>query len=320
MEYLTSIGIELDEINGNLNSSLSNNDDPQRLQDDASEIWHMALLRTKNQNLGLQAGIRITNMMTGHILETLAANSATVGEALDNLCTYHEISSDGPHPYMTYEKEFAALEVNQLSTDIDTEIFRHTLDCMFAVIITAIRRLSKKEINLIEVHFTWPQPKTVQEYNHLFKSPLYFQSDKNALVFSLSDLKKNIPHADPVFLDALTKYAQKQLRNIKIENAWTKKVEQTLLKLMADRIYDINSTSNELCVSSRTLQERLKKEGTKFQTILNIARKNIAIEHLKNQDVSIAQLALHLGYSEQSAFNHAFKRWTGKTPKQMREP
>jgi len=59
---------------------------------------------------------------------------------------------------------------------------------------------------------------------------------------------------------------------------------------------------------------KLQKEETTFKQILVQLRKETAMAYLKDPDISICDIALLLGFSEQSAFNHAFKRWTGISP------
>lgn len=78
---------------------------------------------------------------------------------------------------------------------------------------------------------------------------------------------------------------------------------------------NIDSVSKKLALSRRNLQEKLKAEETTFRNCLESVRKQIALDYLAKPDVTICDIAFLLGYSEQSAFNHAFKRWTGKNPK-----
>ena len=67
------------------------------------------------------------------------------------------------------------------------------------------------------------------------------------------------------------------------------------------------------------VQIKLKEESTSFQEILDDVRKESAIHLLGKKDVLLIDIAFMLGYSEQSSFNHAFKKWTGKTPRQYRK-
>ena len=72
-------------------------------------------------------------------------------------------------------------------------------------------------------------------------------------------------------------------------------------------------------MSGRTLQRRLKEEGTSFGELLDWLRRGMAQAYLADDQISISEVSYLLGFSEQSAFQRAFKRWTGSTPVQFRK-
>ncbi|MFH2060247.1 MAG: helix-turn-helix domain-containing protein [Pseudomonadota bacterium] len=113
---------------------------------------------------------------------------------------------------------------------------------------------------------------------------------------------------------------------IKISNTidenriWSNKVFNVLSKTLLSGEEtavktDISHVANMLAVGTRSLQEKLKSEQTSFRILLESVRKQIALESLATKQLAICDIAFLLGYSDQSAFNHAFKRWTGKAPK-----
>jgi AraC-like DNA-binding protein len=69
----------------------------------------------------------------------------------------------------------------------------------------------------------------------------------------------------------------------------------------------------------RQLQRHLQAEGTSFQTLVDNTRKELALRHLQNPETPIHDIAFLLGFSEPSAFQRAFKRWTGETPRTYRK-
>jgi AraC-like DNA-binding protein len=71
-------------------------------------------------------------------------------------------------------------------------------------------------------------------------------------------------------------------------------------------------------MSQRTFSRRLSLEGLTFSEALENVRRDLVEQYLTDQGLSISQIAWLLGYQEVSAFTHAFKRWTGKTPKAAR--
>ncbi|MGD8803865.1 MAG: helix-turn-helix transcriptional regulator [Gammaproteobacteria bacterium] len=75
-----------------------------------------------------------------------------------------------------------------------------------------------------------------------------------------------------------------------------------------------NLIARELNLSERSLQRKLKERGTSFRALLDNVRKMAAIQYIKNPVNSMSDIAFLLGFSEQSAFSRAFKKWTGTSP------
>lgn len=69
-------------------------------------------------------------------------------------------------------------------------------------------------------------------------------------------------------------------------------------------------------LSTRTLCRRLSNEGTSFQSVLDDLRHELALRYLREPRRTVAEIADRLGFSSTSAFDHAFRRWTGLTPSQ----
>jgi AraC-like DNA-binding protein len=76
--------------------------------------------------------------------------------------------------------------------------------------------------------------------------------------------------------------------------------------------------AEQLNMSGRSLQRRLKEAGTTFRTLLEGVRKDLASTYVRDPDVELVEIAFLLGFSDQSAFSRAFKRWTGITPSEFR--
>jgi AraC-like DNA-binding protein len=70
--------------------------------------------------------------------------------------------------------------------------------------------------------------------------------------------------------------------------------------------------------ASETLARRLASEGVTFSGVLESLRSDLAERYLVDRDLSISEIAWLLGYGEVSAFTHAFKRWSGHTPREVR--
>ena len=79
-----------------------------------------------------------------------------------------------------------------------------------------------------------------------------------------------------------------------------------------------DSVAKALGMSARTLRRRLEAENTTFQELRDALRKGRALEHMRESQLTISEIAYLLGFGETSAFHRAFRRWTGKTPAQYR--
>ena len=71
-------------------------------------------------------------------------------------------------------------------------------------------------------------------------------------------------------------------------------------------------------MSSSTLVRRLAEQGLTYKGLLDDVRHELALHHLSEARIGVKQVAYLLGYSEVTAFSHAFHRWTGSSPGQYR--
>ena len=72
--------------------------------------------------------------------------------------------------------------------------------------------------------------------------------------------------------------------------------------------------AQKIAMSSRTLERRLEEHGVAFNKLVDDTRRRFALNYLRDRKNTLTEIAFLLGYSEVSAFNRAFKRWTGSTP------
>jgi AraC-like DNA-binding protein len=95
-------------------------------------------------------------------------------------------------------------------------------------------------------------------------------------------------------------------------------VENAIVPLLPHGKAKLDAIARGIGVSERTLERRLALEGVTFSAVLEGMKLSLAERYLSDDGLSISQAAWLLGYQEVSSLTHAFKRWTGKTPRQMR--
>ena len=126
-------------------------------------------------------------------------------------------------------------------------------------------------------------------------------------------------HADPHLNHLLLKYCEAAIadRSGNVSQLRTR-VENAISSLLPHGRVMVDDVSRSLGMSRRTLARKLSDEGLDFTEVLQQLRRDLAVRYLDDPKLQISKIAWLLGFSEVSAFTHAFKRWTGKTPSQMR--
>jgi AraC-like DNA-binding protein len=94
-------------------------------------------------------------------------------------------------------------------------------------------------------------------------------------------------------------------------------VENEIVQLLPHGKAQAEKVARNLGMSNRTLTRRLSEEGPSYAAILNEIRRDLSVQYLKDPALSLNQIAWLLGYSMVTSLNHAFRRWTGSSPKAM---
>jgi len=96
------------------------------------------------------------------------------------------------------------------------------------------------------------------------------------------------------------------------------RVENSISSFLPHGRVLVEDVARSLGMSKRTLARKLEHDGLNFIEILQQLRRDLAVRYLDDRKLHISKIAWLLGFNEVSAFTHTFKRWTGKTPSQMR--
>jgi AraC-like DNA-binding protein len=117
----------------------------------------------------------------------------------------------------------------------------------------------------------------------------------------------------------LVAYCEEALsRRLTDRGSFRSSVENAIVPLLPHGKGHAREIAPRLGLSQRTLARRLSLEGLTFSELLEKLRSDLAERYLTDDGLSISQISWLLGYQEVSAFTHAFKRWTGKTPRELR--
>lgn len=283
-----------------------------------ADIWVKIAEESKDPCPGLNLGKQSVHYFPGNsILFSMMQNSPNIGIALDLFVRHHRIMAEKIQPVVRKQEDSVFLSWD--FSVLGSHRLPYLSEAFLCTCFSLLSRLSQGRVRPVAVKFIHQCPKHVEDiarYESYFKAPVHFLADMDELVIDSRDLDIAIELADSALLNLLERYATQTGQAIASENKWSGKVARligdALLKGCAPLIETI---ARELALSKRSLQEKLKNENSSFRGLVQTVRKKIAIDQLADPDVSICEVAFMLGYSDQSAFNHAFKKWTGKSPK-----
>ena len=282
-------------------------------------LWNHVALRSGDPHFGLHLAEAADKLTTGSVLSSVMMNCATVESALEKLARYHGLTTDFLRLHVHRQGDEAHCIVEPVEAGVSLP--RSYSETVLVSLALTVRRLTQGKVRFIEAHFPFPCPTNTAEHQRIFQCPLRFSRPCNELVIGSEALDWPIPLANAYILEQSERLAQAMLGSLYQPDTWADRVtHQISQKLLRGEKPMLNAVARDLAISPRHLQNKLKQEAVTFQTLLDGLRKQAALKYLDERKLSICEIAFLLGFSEQSAFNHAFTRWTGASPRQYQNP
>lgn len=286
---------------------------------DAENFLHLfqeAEKACKNPQFGLNLGKAMAqNYPGGSIIMGMMTNSPTTGAALDIFFRYHDLMANALRPCMVLEDDIVKMGWER--GDSRFNLPRQITDMLLSLFFGILEIIGDGRIELYKVRFSYPEPENTGPYRERFRAPLEFDQPESEIHFEAQFLSLPVFWADAALLETFESYARKQIHRIFFSDTWAQKVAEIISeKLTRAEQFGLGDIAEGIGVSKRSLQEKLKEEGTSYRNILAEVRQQMALSCLKaGGEINLCDIAFLLGFSEQSAFNRAFKRWTGRSPK-----
>lgn len=280
--------------------------------------WRQLLGRAASlapgQPVGIQIGAEVEIKHVG-VLGYLVLNSETVADGLETylLCERH-----------FYSVNFAQLQRGESQWTLswpdflgnDNALF---VEVAFSALVTFVRHRFPNACELLSVSFSGDAPKSTEAIEAFFGCPVSFNSNNPGLCFDARNIHAGLKSVLPDdFKDMLLSQQQAVSEAIKVSDPFLKSLQQTLLKLLPEGRATLSNIALELNTSVRTLQRKLASYNLSYQSLLTGVREQLARRYLERTNLSLVELTLVLGYSDQSAFTRAFKGWVGVGPGEFR--
>jgi AraC-like DNA-binding protein len=242
----------------------------------------------------------------------------TLAESLETLCRYYRVIATVPLELnLKIGAKVSHLEIAYI--DPAYPLSPIPFDSFIASIVGLCRLARTPEFNPVEVRLGFPDNHRGGDYEALFKAPVIFNANKNALVVATAALNAPLPGRSADMLHASDRILDNYLAALKPDEVSTE-VRKLLLTLLPTGNANQELVSKRLHMSRSTLHRRLREENTNYKELLDDTRRSLAIEYVREGEYALGYIAFLLGFSDQSNFSRAFRRWTGLSPKAYRVP
>ncbi len=170
----------------------------------------------------------------------------------------------------------------------------------------------------ISMSFPYKAPRHASLYREIFRCPINFDADVMEWRFDAAILDQPNCHADPFTVELCEHYYKQFFQHSGASSEFERQLLRTCLDQRHFPKVDAGTVSRAMSMSLRTFYRRLKQEGVSFQGLIDRLRCSVAIEYLRNTQLTVDEISSKCGYQDVANFRKAFKRWTGNTPSSIR--
>ncbi|MGI9262382.1 MAG: helix-turn-helix domain-containing protein, partial [Woeseiaceae bacterium] len=241
--------------------------------------------------------------------------SSTLLGAMQRFARYYQVVSTASVEVTVIETpDSYALSINY--PDNSDSPPQEGIDCGLTAILALCDIVAEKAVRPISVELVNSPALPLDVYRAALAAPVSFNADVETLHFDKAVCLEPLPHGAPDIATATDKIAEQYIEALDPHKV-ASEVRRLLIDLLPSGKTDQELVSSRLNRSISTLQRQLQGEGVSYREVLEDTQRNLAETYLRDKKHTHAQIAYLLGFSEQSNFSRAFKRWTSMSPRQF---
>ncbi len=261
-------------------------------------------------HFGLHLGGVSDFRSVGTIAYTLS-KPPTIRVALHNMARYQSSFPRGFGVFFEAADNFA---VGFTLRNADTAGMRQFGEMCVAIATNTMRSLINEQWSTAGASFQHPMCGTIEDYQSVLGCVPQFSDRRTALIVSEQVANEKIPFADRTMLPIIERQLASVAKAYNENTPLLSEISMEIARTLCDGAPTIDQVAHNLQLSKRTMQRRLKENGSSFRELLNEVRKQMACEYLQTTGIDLLEVSLLLGYSDLSAFDHAFHDWYGESP------
>lgn len=292
-------------------------EDPQQLGRYPAEDFCQILLRVAEHLNDPLLGLRLgQTIQPGHLgaLGYVMLACENLGAALLRIQRYHRLLHDINPIQHHLEGDAMALQWG-VARGRPGALFDET---GITAIVQFGSALCGRPLGLRAVDFVNPPPTQPQPFVDYFGCPVRWSQPVTRLVIPLANLQMPLQQPDPVLRGLMEAQVDVALAHLPESGDLADMTQRVVANLARHGMPELEQVAAELRLSPRVFYRRLADQGMNFRQLRDSSLQQMAESYLLDGRLSLADVSLLLGYTEQSAFARAFKRWTGTSPLQWR--
>jgi len=277
------------------------------------ELWALSREASGDEAIGLKTGWYVKPAHLYAFGYSWLASSTLLG-AMQRLTRYVQVMSTASADVSLTETA-DSYALSTVFPDESKSPPKEGIDCGLTALLALCDIVAEKKIRPIRVELICSATTHPEAYHEALGAPINFNADVGVLHFDKATLRAPLPHGTPDIAKATDRIAEQYIETLDPHKV-ASEVRRLLIDLLPSGKADQELVSNRLNRSTSTLQRQLQGEGRNYREVLESTQRSLAETYLRDNKHTLAQIAYLLGFSEQSNFSRAFKRWTSMSPRQ----
>ncbi|HKT66690.1 MAG TPA: AraC family transcriptional regulator [Burkholderia sp.] len=279
-----------------------------------------ALRHYPGADLGLRVG-RLLHASSYGMYGYATLCAETLEQAFDAAVRFHRLANGLLGIRWVMEDDLASwcfpAREDVALPELDARLYGFLLDMQFVLHATFVKDAMGPWCVPVRARFACGQPAHAAQLVEALDCPVEFDQDCHALSFPAAWLSRAPRLAHPITAAQVSRHCAQLLDERRDRSGVTLRVYDELTR-SPGKFPDIDAIAGTLHMTSRTLRRKLDAAGTSYNALLTGVRRALAIDYLGTTALRTEDIALVLGFSDAASFRHAFKRWTGMTPNEVR--
>ncbi len=307
---LRSVGIERGRL-----------EDPDaRLKNsEASALWVKAYELSGDPVLSLHVA-EACPLGSYKVIDYLASSARTVGDAFRYATHYFKIIQTSPSVRLDIDDSGEPVVFQLAGVTGPDDVSRPYAEYCLSIFLLHVRAGTRCPVPVRHVTFTHRWPPDTSEHERVFGCAVRFEAEHNRLYIDRAAWEAPSLGAHSGVLRVLADHAELLLEKLPRRPDLIERTRRAIQERLCCGDPSVSAVARELGMSERSLQRHLRELGSTFNALLDEVRTSAARLYLDQPDMALAEIAYLLGFADQSAFHRAFKRWTGRTPREARSP